>query len=213
MYLPSSFSETDLEVVRAIVRAAPLATLVTLGRDGLEANPVPLLWRGTSLVGHLARPNPQWSQAEPGVSALACFTGPQGYVTPSWYPTKAIHGRHVPTWNYEAVHIRGQLIVHDDAEWVRQVVRALTEEQEAPRDVPWSVFDAPADYIEGLLKAIVGIEIVIEHVEGKRKLSQNRAEPDWRGVVVGLEKEETAVASVLARRVKEANEQRRQRSD
>jgi transcriptional regulator len=181
MYLPSHFREERVPVLHGLIRDRPLATLVTLGPDGMNANHIPMLIVpeplpfGT-LLGHVARGNPQWRSAE--APALAIFTGPEHYISPSWYPAKREHGRVVPTWNYVAVHAYGVLRIHEDKEWLRSLVTKLTETHEAPFEQPWKVADAPADYIDGLLNAIVGIEITIDRLEGKWKMGQNRSEAD-----------------------------------
>jgi transcriptional regulator len=139
-----------------------------------------------SLVGHVARANRQWADASSSIDALAIFTGSNAYVSPNWYPSKAGHGKVVPTWNYETVHVRGRFVVHDDAEWKRALVTRLTQRHEARFDAPWQVGDAPSDYITSMLNAIVGIELQITRVLAKRKLSQNRPEADVAGTVLGL---------------------------
>ena len=182
MYRPAHFA-TDAAGAAALVDASPLAHLVVVTSDGrIEATPVPLIRRGTSLVGHLARPNPVWRHPGP---ALAIFGGVDAYVSPRWYAQKQLDGRVVPTWNYTTVHARGRLVAHDDAAWVLELVRELTDRMEAPADEPWSTGDAPPDYIAQLCRAIVGIELVDVELEGKAKLSQNRA-GDVSSVVAGL---------------------------
>lgn len=191
MYVPPHFAEDRLSVLFDAVRRAGLATLVTLGADGLEATPLPLLLdeaegeRGT-LYGHLARANPQWRRFDAGMEALALFQGPDAYVTPSWYPSKAETGRAVPTWNYVAVHARGPLEVFDDADRLRSLVARLSDRHEAGRAEPWAVGDAPADFIAAQLKGIVGLRIPIARIEGKWKASQNRNATDRAGVAAGL---------------------------
>jgi len=186
VYIPSHFAVSDAEIT-AVLRAGGLAHLVTPTASGLVATPLPLLFdeqRG-ALVGHMARNNPHWSAAPTGES-LAIFPGVQAYVSPNWYPSKAEHGRTVPTWNYEVVHAHGRLLVHDDVDWLRAHVTALTEVHEAAHEHPWQVSDAPEAYVAGQLRAIVGIELQITRVEGKAKLSQNRSEADRAGVVAAL---------------------------
>jgi transcriptional regulator len=155
----------------------------------IVAEPLPF---GT-LLGHVARSNPQWRDAE--TSALAIFTGPEHYISPSWYPAKQEHGRVVPTWNYAAVHAYGVLRIHEDREWLRRLVTTLTETHEAQFEQPWSVADAPADYIEGLLKAIVGIEIRIDRLEGKWKMGQNRSDADREAAAERLQEMKTPSAA------------------
>lgn len=189
MYCPAHFAEPRIEILHALMRARPLATLVTLGPDGLDANHIPLLFDATAgpcgmLRGHVARANPLWRSA--GAEALAIFHGPQGYVTPSWYPDKAESGKAVPTWNYAVAHAHGRLCVIDDAVWLRAQIDALTARQEAAFPAPWRVADAPADYIAKMIGAIVGIEIEITHLAGKWKTSQNQPPRNRDGVVAGL---------------------------
>jgi transcriptional regulator len=205
MYIPPDFAETRLPVLHEAIHRARLATLVTVGGDGLEASPVPMLLDPAqgpygTLSGHLARGNPQgrWSS----VPALALFTGPEAYVSPAWYPSKAQSGKVVPTWNYVAVHAHGTVVFFDDPDRLLAVVGKLTEKHEAGRPRPWSVSDAPADYIRAMLKGIIGFTLTITRLEGKWKLSQNRTPEDRQGVVEGLTREggaaETAVAETMA---------------
>jgi transcriptional regulator len=191
MYNVKAFEETRVDVMRALIAAHPLAALVTATADGLEANHIPLLFdpdpppHGT-LRGHIARANPLWHAYRSDAEVLAIFQGPQGYITPSWYPSKAQHGKVVPTWNYAVVHAHGLLKVIDDAEWLRDFVTRLTASQESHLPKPWQVADAPADYLDTMLKAIVGIEIPVTRLQGKWKLSQNRLPQDRAGVAAGL---------------------------
>jgi transcriptional regulator len=154
------------------------------------------------LLGHIAIANDQWKTAQPGVQALAIVHGPQAYISPSWYESKARHGRVVPTWNYEAVHLSGTVEFHHDAEWLRGFVTRLTELHEGGRAHPWAVTDAPPEYIDGQLRAIVGVELTITAIEAKQKLSQNRSALDRAGVVAGLKGEPgpdpAAIAAVMA---------------
>lgn len=190
MYQVAAFREERIDVLHALIRAHPLAVLVTSSGGTLEANHLPLLIdplpspQGT-LRGHVARANPLWRQLHED-EALAVFQGPQVYVTPSWYPEKRASGKVVPTWNYAVVHARGPLVIHDDRDWLRDLVSRLTDQQEAGRSQPWGIADAPEDYIERMLGAIVGIEIPISRIEGKWKVSQNRADADRAGVAAGL---------------------------
>lgn len=188
MYLPKHFDETRAAVLLALARAYPLATLVCQGPDGLLANPIPLLPDDTLSVlrGHVARGNPLWREIGAGLPALAIFHGPQGYVSPALYPSKAVNGQVVPTWNYAVLHVHGQLRAIDDARWVRALVEELTAVHEAQRARPWQLGDAPPDYAERMLAAVVGIELQIERAVGKFKLSQNRDPADRAGVLHGL---------------------------
>lgn len=189
MYLPSHFQEIDPIVLRDAVRGLGPGELVTVGSQGLEASVVPLLIDdgSTLLTGHLARANQQWKRADLSVPVLVIWRGPDAYISPSYYPSKREHGKVVPTWNYISVQARGTLTIHDDPTWVGQLVRSLTEWHEAQFETPWTVDDAPSEFIETQLKAIVGIEIQITSLEGKWKLSQNRPESDIAGVISGLD--------------------------
>lgn len=194
MYVPKHFRQERVELLHECMARHPLATVVTLGPAGLEANPVPLLLDPAPqpgaphgrLVGHLSRANPQWQHFDPAVEALAIFQGPNAYVTPAWYPSKAEHGKAVPTWNYAVVQARGRLSVFDDPARLRRVLAELTAAHEASRAQPWAMDDAPAAYIDAQIKAIVGIEIAVRELTGKWKMSQNRTEQDRRGVAAGL---------------------------
>jgi transcriptional regulator len=190
MYLPRHFEETRPEILHALMRACPLATLVTHSPDGLEANHIPLHLDADAgahgiLRGHVARANPLWKLAA-GAEALAIFHGAEGYISPSWYPTKQEHGKAVPTWNYVVVHARGPLRTIEDADWLRAQIDALTRDHEAGFAHPWSVADAPADYIDSMVSAIVGIEIEITRLEGKWKASQNQPPANRQGAAAGL---------------------------
>lgn len=191
MYTPPAFVEDRPEFIEAFLVEHPMAQLVTMTDDGLVATPLPLLYEPTgdglgSLVGHVARGNRQWADTLPAVEALAIFTGSNAYISPNWYQSKVEHGKVVPTWNYETVHIRGHFVVHDDSEWKHALVTRLTQQHESQFATPWAVADAPPDYIETRLKAIVGIELLITSIQAKRKLSQNAAEADRLGAAAGL---------------------------
>ncbi|MEJ0018553.1 MAG: FMN-binding negative transcriptional regulator [Acetobacteraceae bacterium] len=203
MYTPPLFREDRLDILHAAIRQAGLATLVTQGTDGLIASHVPVLLdpepapNGT-LVGHLARPNPQAKGAVG--EALVIFHGPDAYITPSWYATKRDGGKVVPTWNYVAIHAYGVPEFFDDAARLREVVTRLTERHETPRAEPWAVTDAPADFIDGMLRGIVGFSIPIARIEGKWKMSQNRPAADRAGVAEGLLADgEAEVAALIPR--------------
>ena len=194
MYIPPLFKEDRIDVLHDAIRRTGLATLVTLAADGLIASHVPLLLDADpapygTLIGHLARPNPQARGAIPGVQALAIFQGPDAYITPSWYATKRENGKVVPTWNYVAIHAHGPIEFFDDTERLRDVVTRLTEREEQARADPWAVSDAPAAFIDGMLKGIVGFALPIARLEGKWKMSQNRPAEDRAGVVAGLERQ------------------------
>ncbi len=201
MYTPPAFREDDPAALRAAMREARLATLVTATAEGLVATPLPLFLDETegalgTLYGHVARANRQWT-LEPAGEALAIFAGPDAYVTPSWYPSKHEHGKAVPTWNYVAVHAYGPVEFFEDRERLREAVTRLTELYERPRADPWAVTDAPESYVEAQLRGIVGLRLPIARIEGKRKMSQNRPQADRDGVAAGL----GASASETDRRV------------
>lgn len=203
MYLPSQFEETRQEVLHALMRAHPLATLVTLGSGGLCANHIPMTLRAQadgsrSLVAHVARANPLWQDVDANVPALAVFQGPQHYISPNWYPTKQEHGKAVPTWNYAVVHASGPLIVRDDPQWVLAQLTELTHHHEQHRPAPWAVSDAPPDFTERLIGMLVGIEIPISTLQGKWKVSQNQPGVNREGVVKGLGQEASAEAPRMA---------------
>lgn len=191
MYQPPHFREERIEVLHGLIREFPLGLLVTAGPGGLMANPAPfVLYAGEGGHGalrvHLARANPQWREVGAAETCLVVFQGPQDYITPSWYATKRETGKVVPTWNYAVVQVHGHPTVFEDAAWLRRQVDDLTALAEGRRPAPWQVDDAPPEFVAGQLKGIVGIEIRIERIEGKWKVSQNRNEADRIGVVEGL---------------------------
>lgn len=190
MYIPPPNVPPSEEAVAELLAQTRAGDLVTVGDDGLAVSMIPFLHDRTigpngALLGHLARPNAQWRGAD-GREALVLVHGPDGYVSPSWYATKREHGRVVPTWNYILVAVHGTLHVHDDMEWVRGVVERLTHAHEDGRREPWAVSDAPEPYVAGQLRAIVGVEVEIDGIEAKWKLSQNRGEADVAGVIENL---------------------------
>jgi transcriptional regulator len=190
MYVPRFNAMDDPEEIRALVSTVGSAELVTVDGDGFPmATLLPVIWDAGRLVFHQARANPQWRTIQADSPALAIVTGAQAYISPSWYPAKAEHGRVVPTWNYSAVHFTGRVQVHQDPEWLLGAVTRLTDLHERPREQPWSVSDAPGRYLDKQLRAIVGIELKIDKVEAKAKLSQNRSEEDRAGVIEGLRRE------------------------
>lgn len=191
MYTPRAFAFNDLHELQQQMLGTRLALLVTHGEQGLQASHLPLLLNtdegpNGTLYGHFAKANPQWKELQDGAEALVIFAGAEAYVSPGFYPSKAEDGKVVPTWNYVAVHAYGSAEVFTDAERLRSLVSALTERHEAGRAQPWKVADAPADYIDGMLKAIVGFALPIQRLEGKRKLSQNRNAADIACVREGL---------------------------
>jgi transcriptional regulator len=190
VYIPSAFREERRERLAALMRDYPLATLVTLGNSGLVASHVPLIYEPLPgspgvLRGHLARANTQWQDLRSDVDALAIFHGPQAYISPSWYATKRQSGRVVPTWNYATVHAYGKMEVYTETGRLRKHLESLTAEHEKKYS-PWKPSDAPAEFLETLLNAIVGIEIRITRLEGKWKVSQNRSPEDRDGVMAAL---------------------------
>jgi transcriptional regulator len=187
MYLPAHFAQHDAQQLQALMREHPLAALVTLQNGEPTADHVPLEFDAATqtLRGHVARANPLW-RAAAGQRVLVVFSGPQAYVSPGWYPSKAATHKVVPTWNYTVVHAHGELSAVEDAPWLHALVSRLSEHHESPREQPWAVSDAPADYVQQMLRAIVGIEIVVDSLVGKWKISQNRSEADRLGVAAGL---------------------------
>ena len=209
MYQPPHFREDRLDVQHAMIRAQAFGALVTLGMDGLEASHIPFVLDETAsplgtLRGHLSRANGQWKTLDPDQEALIIFQGTNTYITPSWYPLKADTGKVVPTWNYVIVHTYGRPRVLHDGPWLAKNVADLTRQREAGRAKPWAVEDAPDDFIAGLIKGIVGIEIDITRILGKWKASQNRPETDQHGVIAGLagqpDDASQAMAEIVAER-------------
>jgi transcriptional regulator len=196
MYNPPHFREERPEVLLQAIRDIAFATLVNEGPDGIVANHLPFLLDPTRgvLRGHVARANPVWKEARTDRAALVIFLGPDAYVTPSWYATKAATGKVVPTWNYLTVHARGRLEFFDDETRLHRLVSDLTERHEAARPQPWAVSDAPSGYVDTMLRAIVGVELAITQLDGKWKLSQNRDAADRDGVRAGLAAEHPDIA-------------------
>jgi transcriptional regulator len=192
LYLPTHFNETRTEVMRALMRAHPLCALVTHCESGLVANHLPVQTLDEPaplgcIRGHVARANPLWRDYCAGTQALAIFQGPQIYISPSFYPSKAKTGQVVPTWNYAVVHASGTLRFIQDAGWLRDFVSGLTTTHEAPRTLPWKIDDAPTPYIDKMLSLIVGFEFSITTLSGKWKVSQNRSQSDREGVIRNLQ--------------------------
>ncbi len=210
MYVPAHFAEDRIPVLHGAIRAHGFATLVSLTADGLIASHIPLLLDpepapyGT-LIGHLARPNPQVKEAIG--EALAIFQGPEGYITPSYYATKRETGKVVPTWNYSAIHARGTLQFFNDKARLLDIVTRLTLHHESPRPLPWAVSDAPEDFVQGMLNGITGFTLTITALQGKWKMSQNRPEADRAGVIAGLRADgRPALADAVARIAGEAGQ-------
>ena len=191
MYVPKHFEEPDRSVLHGLIRAHPLGTWVTQGDGELIANHLPFLLdpaRGPNgtLLGHVARSNRVWRSLSTAVASVVVFQGPEAYVTPSWYPSKSVSGEVVPTWNYAVVHAHGIPRVIQEGDWLLDLVTRLTDVHESGRALPWKVADAPRDFVDRLIRAIVGIEIPVERLVGKWKVSQNRPESDRLGVATGL---------------------------
>lgn len=209
MYLPAHFEQRDIATLHALMQARPLATLVTQTPNGLNANHIPFVLSpdpppfGT-LRGHVARANPIWRDFSGDIEALAIFHGPNIYITPSWYATKPLTGKVVPTWNYVVAHAYGMLRVVEDSSWLRIQIEALTSHHEASFAKPWKVSDTPNDYLENMISHIVGIEIVITRLVGKWKVSQNQPAENRAGVVAGLETLGTPDAMLMAELVRAA---------
>ncbi len=210
MYLPKHFEQQDRAALIALMRERPLATLIVAADDGPSADLIPLEFiadegehgtlRGNSsscgtLRGHVARANPLWQRA--GTTALAVFTGPEAYISPGWYASKKEHGKVVPTWNYTMVQARGTLRAIEDAPWLRALVGRLTDHHEATQHQPWHVHDAPDEFVQQLLRAIVGIEITLDSLVGKWKVSQNRSAADREGTAQGLAEKAHAEMAAL----------------
>jgi transcriptional regulator len=209
MYIPSAFREDRPEILRALIRAHPLATLVSAGADGLVANLIPFILvaspEGDVLRAHMAQANEQLASLRESAEALVIFQGPEAYITPSWYATKEEHGRVVPTWNYVVVQAWGTPRVIDEPQWLLAQINELTSRQEAGRAEPWAITDAPDAYIAAQIRGIVGLEIPIRRIEGKWKASQNQPDANREGVVRGLrENAGDAMAAIVEERAGKA---------
>lgn len=203
MYLPAQFKEERTDVLQALMRRHPFATVAAMGETGLIADHLPLKMISEPapwgiLRGHVARANPLWREYRSDSEAVAIFQGPHSYISPSLYPTKQTTGEVVPTWNYAVVHARGTLRFIDEAEWLRDFVSGLTDEHEAGRAQPWKMTDAPSAYLDKMLAMIVGLEFSISSITGKWKLGQNRTSTDRQGLVQGLGQYDDADARLLA---------------
>jgi transcriptional regulator len=205
MYIPKHFEETRLHVLHAMIRANPLSTIVTLVGNQFNANHIPMVLDADTgvLRAHIARANLLWKAFNQDIGCLVIFQGPASYISPSYYPSKLETEKVVPTWNYAVVHVHAQLKVIDDAKWILNQINDLTNQQESPRDTPWQVSDAPKEYVEKLLQALIGLELTITQIEGKWKVSQNQKPADHQGVIDGLTKEGTENAAMMATLVKE----------
>jgi transcriptional regulator len=207
MYLPKSFHETRIDVLHALIRDYPFGTVVMHGADGLVANHLPFeRVDGGVLQGHVARGN-ELAKAD-GAQVLVMFQAANGYISPNWYPSKHETGREVPTWNYAVVHVHGRLRVIEDKDWLRGFLERLTDRHEATQPKPWHVSDAPEDHIQKMLKAIVGLEITIDRIEGKFKLSQNHPDANRAGVIEGLGERQGLRDAELSTLMQQAEERR-----
>lgn len=209
MYVSKHHAQSDFAEAQALIEAHPLGAWVAPGSDGLVANHVPFLLdrsRGEfgTLMGHVSRANPVWKQLPESQHSVVMFQGPQSYITPGWYPSKQEHGKVVPTWNYTVAHAHGVARVITEEAWLRDMLVRLTAVHEASRPLPWQVTDAPAEFIDKLLRAIVGIEIPIERLVGKLKASQDEASQDRLGTFAGLAAEGTENAVAMASLVERA---------
>ena len=192
MYMPQHFAETRPEVIHRIIREHPLGMLVTQGPDGLDADHIPFEYEpaeGTHgvLLAHVARANPLWQRCPTGSQVMVVFRGAQAYISPNWYPSKHEAHRQVPTWNYEVVHAHGKLTVHDDERFVRGIVARLTRRHEAAEPRPWKIGDSSPEFIDSMLRNIVGIDIAVTSLACKVKLSQNKEARDRQGAAEQLE--------------------------
>ena len=209
MFIPGLFKIEDVADAHGLMRAHPFAVLVTYGSTGLFATHLPTVLKvdDAAALGridcHLARPNPQWETFAPDVEALMIFQGPEAYIRPGWYPSKAEHAKAVPTWNYAVVHAYGRIELQREADWLLAHVSELSDQQERPHAEPWAVSDAPANYTAMLLRGIVGMTFTITRLEGKAKMSQNREARDRAGVVQGLRErasgDDEAIAGLVDR--------------
>jgi transcriptional regulator len=208
MYIPKHFDEPRIDVMQTLIRDYPLATLVTLSADGINANHIPLHLTDDgspygSLRGHVARSNPLWTDFDPQAEVLVVFQAENAYISPSWYASKQQTGKVVPTWNYAAVHAYGTLRIIDDPAWIRRQLEAMTDEFEAEFPEPWSISDAPADFTERLITQIIGIEISVTRLQSKWKVSQNQPPENRSSVIEALrEAEHPAMANLVTDAVK-----------
>ena len=212
MYVPEHFKLGDVAEQHALMRAYPFAALITMSEAGYEVTHLPTKLKSEGALGvvecHVSRANPHWREIAKNGRGLLMYTGPQAYITPGWYPSKAAHGKVVPTWNYAVVHAHGTAEIVDDREWLVRHVSELTDQQEAGTATPWATSDAPGNYIEVMSRGIVGMRFTIERLEGKAKMSQNREIPDREGVVAGLkaraEEGDAKVADLVASEAEKA---------
>jgi transcriptional regulator len=197
MYTPNHFQETDNTKLLGLLRANPLGTLVVATETGLLVNHIPFVAdvaknKVCRLRAHVPRANPLTSELSAARDAVVIFQGANGYISPSWYATKPVHGKVVPTWNYTVVHMHGSICIRDEADWVEAQLEELTQQNESARPAPWSVADAPADYIKRMIAALVGLEVTVTRIEGKTKASQNQPAENQASVLAALESEQPA---------------------
>ncbi len=209
MYTPKYHALTDIGTMHSHIAEHPLGAWVCTAQNQLIANHIPFVLdaqhvSNSRLLGHVSRANPVWRELDGGAPSVVMFMGPHAYITPSWYPGKHQHGKVVPTWNYVTVHVHGVAHAIEDPDWILDVINRLTDAQEVRRTEPWKVSDAPSEYIEKMLRAVVGIEIVIERLEGRLKVSQDEDDQDRLGTVEGLQQSSTAPSLVLANLVLDA---------
>ena len=210
MYQPDHHRVDDLSLMHALMRARPLAALISGGAEGLYATHLPTVLKDDGPYGliefHLARANPHWKYLAQCDEALMIFQGPEGYITPNWYPSKAEHAKVVPTWNYAVVHVYGRPEVMQETDWIRRHVAELTAQQERNEAEPWALTDAPETFIEAMLRGVIGFRLAITRLEGKWKMSQNRDIKDRDGVVSGLRKrgvgDDLEIAELVSRHAK-----------
>lgn len=203
MYTPHFNAEDDIPTLQSFIQANPLCTLVVPTQGGMVATHIPMVLHTESsaigiLRGHVARANPIWKDFDVSEDALGIFTSPQHYISASWYPGKADHGKEIPTWNYVAVHVYGRLSIIEKPSWLLQHLHSLTNQSEVIAEKPWNVADAPADFIAKLSKGIVGLELPVSRFVGKWKVSQNRSKPDAAAVVQNLQKLGTAASNAMS---------------
>lgn len=211
MYLPKHFEVSHVAPLHDLIRQRPLATVVTLGTNGLNANPVPLHLSADpapygTLRGHVARANPLLADLEEGRPVLAVFHGPEHYITPSWYPTKSEHGKVVPTWNYTVVQAHGTMRAIDDPAWLQEQLEHFTRQHESTLPHPWSIHDAPPVYIDQMIRAVVGIEMVVDRLVGKWKISQNQSPQNRDSVARHLRESGQADAAWMAEQMRPQHE-------
>lgn len=203
MYIPKAFQQEDPEQLEQLIVDYPFGTLISYSDSGLDAQHLPFLLAEEQgkkvLKAHISKGNPLWQEVQDGSEVLAVFQGPNGYVSPNYYPTKHESGKGVPTWNYAVVHVKGRVRFIQDAAWVKSLVDELTAQHEAEQEMPWSTADAPSGYIEKMLPAIVGLEVEITSITGKWKLSQNQPEENQHGVIVGLAAQKKTNTLAIAR--------------